>query len=141
MRRIIGTFLIIGVAGLIFSAVLVVTSPPSHAQLLPRVAPQPGTAPSQPGQVTAPGQIITPQVQSPSGPTSGLPANVLIPATTTRLAPSTGSTLGGAGRGLPGMAGGPPLNAPMGAQDPTASYMRPPAVGPLFCDPAVDMVC
>jgi hypothetical protein len=125
----------------LLGTLLTVTS--SHAQLVPGVAPQPGSAPLQPGQVTAPRTITTPQVQSPSAPTSGLPANILTPATTNQLAPSTGpiTTFGGAGRGLPGMTGGPPLNGPMGAQDPTAGYMRPPTVGPLLCDPAVDMVC
>jgi len=46
-----------------------------------------------------------------------------------------------AGRGLPGMQGGPPLNAPMGAQDPSRSYMQPSTVGPLFCDPALNIQC
>ncbi len=46
-----------------------------------------------------------------------------------------------AGRGLPGMPDGPPLNASMGAQDPSARYMRPPVIGPLFCDPALNLAC
>ncbi|HEU4686397.1 MAG TPA: hypothetical protein VFS39_17955 [Nitrospira sp.] len=105
---------------------------PTAAQLIRGLPPQPGTAPLQPGQVT------TPPVPAPSAPTSGLPANILTPSTTNQLAPSTGAVtnFGGAGRGLPGLQGGPPLNTPMGAQDPTADYMRPPAIGPLFCDAA-----
>ena len=43
--------------------------------------------------------------------------------------------------GLPGMQGGSPVNRPMGAQDPSADYMRPPVVGPLFCDPALNIPC
>lgn len=103
----------------------------------------PGTAPPQPGQIT------TPQNQPSSAPTSGLPANVLTPSTTNQLAPSTGAittfeqprVFGGAGQGLPGMQGGPPINSPMGAQDPSADYMRPPAIGQLFCDPAINIAC
>lgn len=93
--------------------------------------------------------VTTPTIQPFSAPTSGLPANILTPSTTNQLAPSTGATtsferqpsFGGAGRGLPGMPGGPPLKGPMGAQDPTADYMRPPVIGPLFCDPAVNIPC
>jgi len=39
------------------------------------------------------------------------------------------------------MAGGPPVTAPMGARDPSASYMSPPAIGPLFCDPSLNIAC
>ena len=103
----------------------------------------PGTLQPQ-GQ--PPGTIST--IQPSSAPTSGLPANVLTPATTSQLAPNTGARapitgapFSSAGRGLPGMPGGPPLNAPVGAQDPSAGYMRPPTVGPLFCDPALNIQC
>jgi len=48
---------------------------------------------------------------------------------------------GRAGRGLPGMPGGPPVNAPWGAQDLSASFMRPPLIGPLECDLIVDPTC
>jgi hypothetical protein len=43
--------------------------------------------------------------------------------------------------GLPGMPGGPPLNSAMGTQDPSARYMRPPVIGPLFCDPSMNIAC
>lgn len=98
-------------------------------------------------QSTSPGAAISP-IQPLSAPTSGLPANILTPSTTPQLAPgSAGRATGSpppftsAGRGLPGMQGGPPLNAPMGAQDPSRSYMQPPIVGPLFCDPALNIQC
>lgn len=104
-----------------------------------------------PGSVQPQNQspVTTPTIQPFSAPTSGLPANILTPSTTNQLAPSTGPStsferpkaFGSAGRGLPGMRGGPPLQSPMGAQDPTADYMRPPVVGPLFCDPAVNIPC
>ena len=104
---------------------------------------------------TLPGATQSPQAQSPvtispiqplSAPTSGLPANVVTPSTTSQLEPNPNASgrsnpFSGAGRGLPGMPGGPALNSPLGAKDPTGSYMRPPAVGPLFCDPAVNMPC
>ena len=103
---------------------------------------------------TVPG-TLQPQAQSPgsispiqpsSAPTSGLPANVLTPSTTSQLAPNPGvratpAPFTSAGRGLPGMQGGPPINAPVGARDPSAGYMRPPTVGPLFCDPALNIQC
>ena len=112
--------------------------------------PSPGFPQTLPGSV----QPQNPQASSPvtispiqpsSAPTSGLPANVLTPATTTQetgsgTPPST-PVFTGAGRGLPGMPGGPALNSPLGARDPAAQYMRPPTVGPLLCDPAVDVLC
>jgi len=125
--------------GVLLIVMLLGQSPPdASAQTLP------GTQQSQGQQ-----PITTPTIQPSSAPTSGLPANILTPATTNQLAPSTGAVtsfeqqraFGSAGRGLPGMSGGPPLKAPMGAQDPTADYMRPPVVGPLFCDPAVNIPC
>jgi hypothetical protein len=56
---------------------------------------------------------------------------------------SSGSrkSFGSAGGGLPGMSGGPPINERGGAQDPSGAYMRPPVIGPLFCDPAVNIPC
>ena len=102
-------------------------------------------SPTQPQSPQAPSQATISPIQPASAPTSGLPANVLTPATTTQLepggAPGRAPVFSGAGRGLPGMPGGPPLNSPLGARDPAAQYMRPPAVGPLICDPAVDVQC
>lgn len=92
-----------------------------------------------------------PAVVSPVPPigapqTSGLPAKITTPATTNRLAPTPRSLSGatgftGAGRGLPGMPGGPPLTSPLGARDPSSRFMRPPTIGPLFCDPALEFPC
>ncbi|MGQ0667258.1 MAG: hypothetical protein ACT4O4_09505 [Nitrospiraceae bacterium] len=50
-------------------------------------------------------------------------------------------SLRSAGRGLPGMPGGPPIKGSMGYQDPASRYMRPPTLGPLLCDPLVDGLC
>lgn len=93
----------------------------------------------------APSPVTISPIQPSSAPTSGLPANVVTPATTTQEttagAPGRAPGFLGAGRGLPGMPGGPPVNSPLGARDPSAQYMRPPTVGPLICDPAVDVAC
>ena len=109
---------------------------PGFAQTLP------SAIQSQNPQSSSP--VTISPVQSPSTPTSGLPANVRTPATTSQETTTSLSrvpTFTGAGRGLPGMPGGPTLNSALGARDPAAQYMRPPTVGPLFCDPAVDLAC
>jgi len=98
----------------------------------------------QPQNPLAPSPVTISPIQPSSAPTSGLPANVLTPATTTQEAAAGtpgAPVFTGAGRGLPGMPGGPALNSPLGARDPAAQYMRPPTVGPLLCDPAVDILC
>jgi|SRR5579884_4150327 hypothetical protein len=84
----------------------------------------------------------------PSLPSAGVPAAVasgqtsaLSPAVSPIVGSGSNMAFGTAGRGLPGMPGGPPLNAPMGAQDPSGRYMRPPVVGPLFCDPSLNIAC
>jgi hypothetical protein len=103
-----------------------------------------GTPSAQPlQQVPA---VISPVPPMGAPQTSGLPANIITPTNTNRLAPgpelrSSATRFSTAGSGLPGMPGGPPLNGPLGARDPSARFMRPPTVGPLFCDPAVDMSC
>ena len=100
-----------------------------------------------PGQPQNPQALLGPTIsplQSSATPTSGLPANVLTPATTNQPepgAPGRTPVFSGAGRGLAGMPGGPPVNSPLGVRDPAAEYMRPPTVGPLICDPAVDVAC
>jgi hypothetical protein len=107
----------------------------AYGQTLPNALPQ---NPQAQSPVT-----ISP-IQPASAPTSGLPANVVTPSTTNQLEPGglrQPTPFGGAGRGLPGMPGGPPLNSPLGARDPTSDYMRPPSIGPLFCDPALNLPC
>ena len=54
---------------------------------------------------------------------------------------SAGKRFGSAGRGLPGMPGGPPIKGSVGSQDPSSRYMRPPVIPPLLCDPAVNIPC
>ena len=52
-----------------------------------------------------------------------------------------GKRFDSAGRGLPGMPGGPPSKGSMGSQDPSSRYMRPPVISPLLCDPAINIPC
>lgn len=90
--------------------------------------------------------VISPVPPMGAPQTGGISAEIITPATTNRLAhnlASRGSTRGfaGAGRGLPGMLGGPPLTSPLGARDPSSRFMRPQTIGPLFCDPAVEFPC
>lgn len=54
---------------------------------------------------------------------------------------TAGKRFGSAGRGLPGMPGGPPIKGSMGYQDPSGRYMRPPLIPSLFCDPAINIPC
>lgn len=130
-------FLLRVVFAVTYFSILGVWSPGS-AQIAP------GTPPTQPlQQVPA---VISPVPPMGAPQTSGLPATIITPTNTNRLAPGpelrrSATRFSTAGSGLPGMPGGPPLNSPLGARDPSARFMRPPTVGPLFCDPAVDMSC
>lgn len=100
----------------------------------------PGGTPNQLPQNPQAGQLQL------SLPTGGVADTEITPQTTggftgNRLISRPGMSLGSAGRGLPGMPGGPPLKAPVGAEDPSASYMRAPVIGPLFCDPSINIAC
>jgi hypothetical protein len=59
----------------------------------------------------------------------------------TATSSSSGKRFSSVGQSLPGMPGGPPIRGVAGAQDPSGAYMRPPVIGPLFCDPAVNIPC
>lgn len=114
-----------------------------HAQTVPNNALPQSPSPQNPF-IQSP--VTISPIQPSSAPTSGLPANVITPATTNQLSSGGGTAggaavFGGAGRGLPGMPGGPQLNGTLGARDPNSQYMRPPTVGPLFCDPAINLPC
>jgi len=98
----------------------------------------PGMPQNQPAQNPLIGQPQLPL------PLPVIPENSIISQTTPELKGNLhrpGFSLGSAGRGLPGMPGGPPLHTSMGAQDPSPRYMRPPVIGPLFCDPAINITC
>lgn len=104
----------------------------------------PGGLPTQQSQQVPAVTSSVPPMSAPQ--TSGLPAKIITPTTTNRLAStprslSSATGFTGAGRGLPGMPGGPPLTSSLGARDPSARFMRPQTIGPLFCDPVVDFPC
>ncbi|MGE0276191.1 MAG: hypothetical protein AB7R40_12300 [Nitrospiraceae bacterium] len=113
-----------------------------------RVDAQTSSAPSNAGSQNLAPQNLQggSQIQSPG---FSVPANVTTSQTTVGLNPSTPGpsasrstpTFISAGRGLPGMTGGPPLGSIDGAFDRTGDYMTPTVVGPLFCDPAVNISC
>ncbi len=104
----------------------------SPAPSQPPALPAPSLQPALQPVVTGAGGI-TPSgtgVQSAPSPTVG-----------TIGSSSDRKSFGTVGQGLPGMPGGPPVTSPNGAQDPASKYMRPPVIGPLFCDPALDIPC
>ncbi|HSQ50709.1 MAG TPA: hypothetical protein VLL94_05505 [Nitrospiraceae bacterium] len=76
-----------------------------------------------------------------SGPTNIGPTSVPASGAGSTMSSAVGKRFGFAGRGLPGMPGGPPIKGAMGYQDPSSRYMRPPAIPPLLCDPAVNIPC
>ena len=88
--------------------------------------------------------VQTPQAE-PSAEVSGQanigPTLMPIPGVGSSRSSSVGKRFGSAGRGLPGMPGGSPIKESMGYQDPSSRYTRPPAIPPLFCDPAVNIPC
>ncbi len=71
-----------------------------------------------------------------AGPTS-VPAS----GVGSSMSSAVGKRFGSVGQGLPGMPGGPPINVPMGSQDPSSRYMRPPVIPPVLCDPAINIPC
>ncbi len=106
------------------------TTPPSSAQQT-----QPGQIPQTPG--------TQPLLQNPFAQQSNITSTASgasAPQSNT-IPSSQGKSFGTIGKGLPGMTGGPALNAPMGSQDPSSRYMRPTVIPPLFCDPAINIPC
>ena len=94
-----------------------------------------------------PSQNLSPQnlQGGPATPSPGfsVPANVTTGQTTLGLNPASTTTSPRVtvGQGLPGMPGGPPLGGGGGATDPSTDYMTPQVIGPLFCDPAMNIPC
>jgi hypothetical protein len=69
------------------------------------------------------------------------PTSMSAPGVGSTTSSSVGKRFGSAGQGLPGMPGGSPIKGPMGYQDPSSRYMRPPVIPPVLCDPAVNIPC
>ncbi len=116
-------------AGLIMGAV------PGLAQT-PPPAPSLQNQPAPVAQPVAPDSSVAGSAVSGGGP----PVTPALGAGSNRSS-SLGKSFGSAGRGLPGMPGGPSVNSALGSQDPSGKYMRPPVIPPLLCDPAVDLPC
>ena len=108
---------------------------PCGAQAPPQT-PTPPTVQNQLGQSPQAGLNVGGSGQSSVGPTSAPASGV-----GTSASSSLGKGFGSAGRGLPGMPGGPPIRGSMGSQDPSGKYMTPPTIQPLLCDPAVNIPC
>ena len=111
-----------------------------EAQMLPPSSNQ-STQQTQPGQnLQAPGTIPIPNPLAQQSAISSTASGASAPQSNT-VPSSQGKSFGTVGQGLPGMTSGPALTAPMGSQDPSARYMRPTVIPPLFCDPAVNIPC
>jgi hypothetical protein len=112
---------------------------PCDAQTSNAPAP-PVTAPSSsPNQVSQSLGGVT-GVQS-TGINQAISPSTPTPSTAQPRNPSAVPGTPGVGRGLPGLPGGPPVNAPMGARDPSAAYMSPRILGSLACDLIFDPEC
>ncbi|HPV84053.1 MAG TPA: hypothetical protein PK866_13040 [Nitrospira sp.] len=110
------------------------------AQMLPPSSNQ-STQQTQLGQnLQAPGTIPIPNPLAQQSAISSTASGASAPQSNT-VPSSQGKSFGTVGQGLPGMTSGPALTAPMGSQDPSARYMRPTVIPPLFCDPAVNIPC
>jgi hypothetical protein len=114
---------------------------PCSAQTQTQISPTPPPVQNQPNQPTQAGVLPpAPNTGGSTQATTGL-TSVPVPGVGTTTSSSAGKTFGSAGRGLPGMPGGPAVNGSMGAQDPSSQYMRPLSIPPVLCDPAVNIPC
>ncbi|MCW5799805.1 MAG: hypothetical protein KIT40_15005 [Nitrospira sp.] len=110
------------------------------AQLLPPSSNQ-SNQQNQPGQsLQAPGTIPIPNPLAQQSAISSTASGASAPQSNT-IPSSQGKSFGTIGKGLPGMTGGSVLTGPLGSQDPSARYMRPTVIPPLFCDPAINIPC
>ncbi|HND00910.1 MAG TPA: hypothetical protein PK782_02485, partial [Nitrospira sp.] len=94
----------------------------------------PGSNLQAPGTIPIPNPLAQQSAISSTASGASAPQSNTIPS-------SQGKSFGTIGQGLPGMTSGPTLTAPMGSQDPSARYMRPTVIPPLFCDPAINIPC
>ncbi len=95
-------------------------------------------------QAAQPPQVGVLPVLPPTGGVGQMSAGAVstpTPGVATATSSSLRKRFGSVGQGLPGMPGGPPIRGATGAQDPSGAYTRPPVIGPLFCDPAINIPC
>ncbi len=122
-----------------FGMLLLLAPSLAAAQLLPPSSNQ-SNQQNQPGNLQAPGSIPIPNPLAQQSAISSTASGASAPQSNT-IPSSQGKSFGTIGRGLPGMTSGPTLTGPMGSQDPSARYMRPTVIPPLFCDPAINIPC
>ena len=128
------------VMGAGWGALWLLSSSVVAAQMLPPSSNQ-STQQTQLGQnLQVPGTIPIPNPLAQQSAISSTASGASAPQSNT-VPSSQGKSFGTVGQGLPGMTSGPALTAPMGSQDPSARYMRPTVIPPLFCDPAVNIPC
>ena len=102
----------------------------------------PPPAPSLQNQPAPLSQPVAPELSGVSIPVPpGAPVVTPSLGVGSNRSSSLGKSFGTAGKGLPGLPGGPAVNGLLGAQDPSGKYMRPPVIPPLLCDPAVELPC
>ena len=123
--------LLVGIALL-----LGVTGPVAAQTTSPSLNSQQTLVPAPAAPLT--GTDVTPL--QPASSSAGTTVSVT-PGVGTVMSSSVGKSFGTAGRGLPGLSGGAPVNSSIGSQDPSSTFMRPPVIPPLLCDPAVDLPC
>ena len=125
----------VGLCTLVFLAPSFVTAqglPPSSNQSIQQN--QPGQSLQAPGTIPIPNPLAQQSAISSTASGASVPQSNSVPS-------SQGKTFGTIGQGLPGLANGSALTSPMGSQDPSARYMRPTVIPPLFCDPAINIPC
>lgn len=74
------------------------------------------------------------QLQPLVAPTSGVSSKLIIRSTNNRSASSESRSRSNIIRGRSG-------GVASGMRDPATQFARPPTVGPLFCDPVIDIPC
>lgn len=127
-----GPLRLIGVAIQLSCLLWPVQSPAQSASVPPNVLSLPAPSPQS-----------TPLVPLAGASPQGTSVSTVTPFPGLAATPSSSlrKSFGSAGKGLPGMPGGPAVNGSVGAQDPSGKYMRPPVILPLLCDPAIELPC
>jgi hypothetical protein len=110
------------------------------AQSLAQTAPTPAN-PQNPSTQSLLSGLDPARVPAGTATPQTIPALTAIQGIASIASSSRPGSLRSAGRGLPGMTGGPPIKGPLGYQDPAPRYMQPLMLGPLLCDPLVDGSC
>jgi len=90
------------------------------------------TSPSVQPQTPA----VISQLQPFVAPTSGVSAKLITPSTNNRNRSASSES-----RSSSNVVRGRSRGVASGMRDPMTQFMRPPTIGPLFCDPVIDIPC